>query len=71
MTWIERLNELRKLKMGYLSFICFDDDLKEVSNEFSQEIGRVSVEISKIEEMPVADGHKKIRFKTIKIESKL
>ena len=71
MTHIDRLHELRTLKRNYLEFICFDSELKEVSDSFNQEIGNVSVEIAKIEEMSVEEAQAKIKFKTITIKSKI
>ncbi len=71
MNWIDRLHELRKLKREYLMFICLDEEIKDVPDEFSREISNVAIEISEIENMPTIEAQQKIKFKTIEIKSRL
>lgn len=68
MNWIDRLSELLKQKKEYSRFIASghcQDTMKLID-----EIGDLSVEIHKIRNMSVEESENKIKFKTIKIESK-
>ncbi len=71
MTYKNKLLGLKKLKKNYLDYICFADDLKDISNEFSDEISRVCVEIQRIESMPIAVFEQKIKYLTKHYKSKL
>lgn len=70
MTQLEKRLELAALRKGYADFVIYGDIGPEEKQKLIDEIGIVQVEISKIENMKVNDATKKIKYTTLKIESK-
>lgn len=70
MTWIDKLQELKKLKRNYLLFICLDD-MEDVPESLANEVSSICVQIDKIESMPMSNASQEIKTKLITFESKL
>lgn len=70
MTWIDRFNELTNQKKILTSFLVYGGSEPEKNIKIIEEVGKICIELDKIEVMSMSDAMKKIKTTTINIESK-